>query len=177
MAGAMLTVVLVLWLVARWWRGRPRIAEGQADPLAVALHAFSALERLGLPDAGERGRYVALVIEIVRTYLARRLPAASLSHTSAEVLEMVRDDPRLPIERLRHLLADSDLVKFAHRQVSTDQARMFAAAARALVTEIDQQLREAPPAAPASPRSPTHRPSDPAPRASGGRPRADGQAA
>ena len=176
-AGAILAALLVLWLLGGWWRRRPRIAEGQADPLAVAERAFSALDRLGLPDAGERGRYVALVVEIVRAYLARRLPEASLAHTSAEVLEMVRDDPRLPIERLRHLLVNSDLVKFAHRQVSPDQARTFAAEARALVTEIDRQLRETPPAAPASPRSPTHRPSGPAPRSSGGRARADGQAA
>jgi hypothetical protein len=176
-AGIMLTGLLVAWLLGRWWRRRPPITEGPADPLAVALRAFSALDRLGLPDAGERGRYVALVIEIVRAYLARRLPAASVSHSSAEVLEMVRDDPRLPTERLRHLLLDSDLVKFARRQVSPDQAQTFAAEARTLVTEMDRQLRETPPTAPASPRSPTQRPSGPAPRPSGGRPRADGQAA
>jgi hypothetical protein len=177
LAGSILAVLLALWLLGRWWRRRPRIIEGQADPLAVALQALSALDRLGLPDAGERGRYAALAVEIVRAYLARRLPEASLAHTSAEVLEMVRDDPRLPTERLRQLLVDSDLVKFAHRPVSPDQARTFAAEARALVTEIDRQLRETPLTAPASPRSPTYRPSGPAPRASGGRARADGQAA
>ena len=51
----------------------------------------SASRRLRLLDAGERGRYVALMIEVLRDYLAARYAAASLSLTSTELQRAVRD--------------------------------------------------------------------------------------
>ena len=42
------------------------------DPFAHAKAEFQRIEALGLLDAGERGRYVALMIDVLRDYLAAR---------------------------------------------------------------------------------------------------------
>ena len=57
------------------------------DPYQDALTELERIERLGLIDAGERGRYVALVTQVVRDYLAGRIPAAALSLTTLELIE------------------------------------------------------------------------------------------
>lgn len=153
-AATILLGALALWLAVRVWRHRSAAPGRPSDPLSLALAELSRLDRLGLIEAGERGRYVALVAEVVRTYVSRRFPEASVAHTSGEALEVVSGDPRVPGERLRRLLGQSDLVKFAHREVTHDQARGVAAEAREVIAEIDQRLRAAPPSPPATPPRP-----------------------
>ncbi len=78
-AAAALVALLLLWLIARWWRRRPGTMPPGADPFAEAMRGFEALDRLGLLDAGEPGRYIALATDITRTYLVRRLAPASMA--------------------------------------------------------------------------------------------------
>ena len=103
-----------------------------------AEREFERVEALGLIDAGERGRYVALVVEILRDYLARREPDGASSLTSTELLHALRRSRRVPVAKLAPILAEADLVKFARRPVSAERARAIGAEARAIVREAQQ---------------------------------------
>lgn len=142
-----LALLVIAALAALWWawhRRRRTVAPTLRAPLDVyarAMHEFDRLQRLALADVGERGRAVALAVEILRTYLAARVPAAVLSSTSAELLQAIGSDARVPRERLAALLGDADIIKFAHRAVTPASARELQDEARALVDSIEQAER------------------------------------
>jgi|HubBroStandDraft_6_1064221.scaffolds.fasta_scaffold84155_2 hypothetical protein len=139
--GALLILVLLLWwLVAR---SRRRTGPGaKRDPYEDALRELDQIERLGLIDAGERGRYVALVTQVVRDYLAGRIATASLSLTTMELVEALRADARVPLERLQGVLEESDQVKFARARVSAERAVAVASDARQVVEETDTAVKK-----------------------------------
>ncbi|GEM_PF-354266 len=148
-----LGTVLFLWLLVRWWRRRPRAEAPSADPFADATREFGTLDRIGLLDAGEPGRYVALAIDITRTYLVRRLAPESMAFTSAELIAAVAEDRRIPQARLRGLLAKSDRVKFARQLLSVEEAKAMGTDARRLVEEVEQRVAAAAAAAAAAART------------------------
>jgi hypothetical protein len=107
------------------------------DVYQRALHDFERLQRLALADVGERGRAVALALEIVRTYVSARVPTALLSRTSAELLTAVARDARIPSDRLAALLDEADGIKFAARAVTSVRAIALQQEARAVVEAIE----------------------------------------
>ena len=142
-AVAALLLALLLW----WWfrRRRGDGAGGTAvDPYAFAEKEFARIEALGLIESGERERFVALMVEVVRDFLARRVPAATESLTSTELARALRSDPTVPLARLEPLLAESDLVKFARAPVSPERARKIGEDARAIVREVDKSKKAQP---------------------------------
>src|SRR4029077_18027233 len=95
-------------------RRKPPPAIGiPVDPYERAEQEFARVEKLGLVEAGERGRYVALMVEVLRDYLAARYPSANLALTSTELVAVLRGERAIPYERVRRLLEEADLVKFA----------------------------------------------------------------
>lgn len=137
-----LLVLAALGLLWWMWRRRRRVkpvalSAALLEPFARAQYEFDRLERLGLAEAGEAGRFVALSLDVLRWYLAARLPVAALSLTSAELIEALGDDPRVPRDQLRSLLADTDGIKFAARLVSPKRARELAAGARSIIEFIE----------------------------------------
>jgi hypothetical protein len=171
-AVAVLAPLLLLWLIARWWRRRPGHDVPGTDPYTVGMRDFEALDGLGLLDAGEPGRYIALATGITRTYLVRRLAPASMAFTSAELEAALADDRRVPHARLDVLLAESDRVKFARDALSAAEARALGADARRMLEEVEQRViaaetaaaaavaANAGPASPPAPGPPGHRSSD-----------------
>jgi hypothetical protein len=134
-----LAALLVGWLLWRWLQRRRATAPMEAiDPFTFAEREFERVEALGLVEAGERGRYVALVVEVLREYLARRSPDAAASLTSTELLHALRRDGRVPSARLAPILAEADLVKFARRPVNADRAKAIGAEARAIVRDVQR---------------------------------------
>lgn len=130
-AAAVLALLLLLWW---WWRRRRKpTAVEELDPYKRAIAGFERIEALGLIDAGERGRYVTLTVEVLRDYLAARYAQASLSLTSTELSRSVRELPHVPSDRLTRLLTEADLIKFARRPVSGDRAREIGRDARTIV--------------------------------------------
>jgi hypothetical protein len=111
------------------------------DPFERAVAEFQRIEGIGLLDAGERGRYVSLMIEVVRDYLSARYAEAALSLTSMELQHIVRPLPHVPTERLTRVLTDADLIKFARRAVSTERAREIGREARIVVNEEHKAAR------------------------------------
>ena len=128
---------LLWWLLQRRRQRAGPVARAALDPYTRAGHDFERLDRLALADAGEHGRYVALAVEVLRTYLAARLHSAALSLTSAELIDAIGDDERVPRDRLLSLLADGDGIKFARRMVSGSRARELAGEARAVVDHVE----------------------------------------
>lgn len=134
---AILAAMGIIGLFWWWWRRRrKRGATESDDPFADAEEEFERVERLGLVEAGERGRYVALMVEVLRSYLARRIPEAPPSLTTSELLVAVRESRTVPVNRLALLLADADLVKFARRATTAERARELGTEARAIVGAV-----------------------------------------
>lgn len=132
LAAAIIAIGLLVW----WWlrRRRKPPAAVAVDPYARAVAEFQRIEALGLLEAGERGRYVTLMIEVLRDYLAARYAAeAALSLTSTELQRSVMHLPHVPQDRLTRVLTEADLIKFARRAVSTDRARELGREARSIV--------------------------------------------
>ena len=135
-AAALLAMLLWAWLRRR----RRRPAPPAEDPLVVAEREFARVEALRLIEAGERGRHVALMVDVLRDYLAARYPAAPLALTSSELTRALHRDSTLPLERVSRLLDEADLVKFARRPVTRDQAAELGRECRALVRAADAAL-------------------------------------
>jgi hypothetical protein len=141
---AILAALGIIGLFWWWWYRRRKRRRGPADdPFAEAEAEFERVERIGLVEAGERGRYVALMVEVLRTYLARRIPDAHPSLTTSELLVAVRDHPTVPVNRLALVLADADLVKFARRATTAERARELGTEARGIVKAVHDAELEA----------------------------------
>ena len=134
----LLAVLLAAGIFWWWWRRRRRRAQAAipVDPYDLAEREFARIEALGLLEAGERGRFVALMVEVMRDYLASRVATAHPSLTSSELIEVMRSAPAVPVERLTPVLSEADLIKFARRPVSAERAREIAREARAIVKDI-----------------------------------------
>jgi hypothetical protein len=156
---AILAALGIIGLFWWWWYRRRKRRRGPVeDPFAEAEDEFDRVERLGLVEAGERGRYVALMVEVLRTYLARRIPQAHPSLTTSELLVAVREHPTVPVNRLALVLADADLVKFARRATTAERARELGAEARGIVAAVhDAELRAAEAAKEAAAETPRER--------------------
>ncbi|HEY2162621.1 MAG TPA: BatA domain-containing protein [Gemmatimonadaceae bacterium] len=152
LAAVAVGLILLYW----WWKRRRRRATpiSAVDPFKQAEADFERIERLALLEAGERGRYVTLVIEVLRDYLAARHTRATLSLTSTELQRTARELPTVPEGRLTRVLTDADLIKFARRAVSTDRAKDLGREARAIVAVEHAAMPAETPATP-SPSTPT----------------------
>lgn len=132
---ALLLAAVAIGLGIWWWmrrRRRPRPVV-VVDPYARAIREFNRIDAMGLVDAGERTRFVALLVEVLRDYLAARYPDASLALTSRELMGLVRKHPNVPQEQLARVLHESDLAKFAGWTLTDPQARDLAKLARGVV--------------------------------------------
>lgn len=134
---ALIAAVVVIALLLWWWlrRRRKSVVIPVVDPYIRAQSEFQRVESLGLLEAGERGRYVTLMIEILRDYLAARYAEASLALTSTELQRSLRGTPYVPKDRLMRVLTEADLIKFARRPVGTDRARELGREAQAIVAD------------------------------------------
>jgi hypothetical protein len=137
-AAVVVVVLLLLWWLLRRRRKVKRTAVASLDIYSRAMHDFARLERLALADSGERGRFVALAVEVLRTYLAARIPQATMSKTSSELVIAVREDTRVPVTRLAPLLGEADAIKFARLPIDAPRARQLGMEARTVVEEIEK---------------------------------------
>ena len=136
---ALLAAAIIGLLIWWWWRWRkrprPQLVE---DPFDRAEREFAALAALGLPEAGEPGRHVALAIEVVRDYLSGRVADADPSYTSGELTRALAARRELPLDALGRLLLEADLVKFARRPVTAERAHAFAGESHEVVRAVER---------------------------------------
>lgn len=131
--------LLVYWL----WRRRRQQPKVLESPYVIAEREFDRIEALGLLDAGERVRHVALMVEVLRDYLAAVVKGASNSQTSSELTAAMRRAGVGVSARTGALLSEVDLVKFARRSVTADRGDSFGKEARAIVGAIHQATTQA----------------------------------
>lgn len=139
-AGALLLILLALWLLRRRLRRAPRVAHPGTGALVHAKRNFARIDELALIDAGERGRYVALHVDVLREYLAARIPEAARSLTSTELLAALRAEAPVPLARLVPVLAAADLIKYADSPVGASHARELASEARGIVDSVEEAV-------------------------------------
>ncbi len=138
-------LALLLALFAWWlWRKLRRRDQG-LPPFDRAEREFERIEALHLPEHDEGARHVALMTDVLREYLAARIPEASSSHTGWELLRAMRiaevgawDAPMQA--RGEKLFARADLAKFAAVRIPADEARPSGTEARALVGETERRI-------------------------------------
>ena len=140
-AAAVAIGVLIWWWLRRRRRPAPVIA---VDPYVRAQREFNRLETMGLVDAGERTRFVALAVEVLRDYLAARYDEASLALTSRELVGALRRRTTVSHEQLMRVLHEADLAKFAGFGLTEDRARSLARDARGIVEQEHQASQPAP---------------------------------
>jgi hypothetical protein len=138
--GGLLLVALLLWMLRRRLRRRPMASHSGKGAHADAQRDFARIEELDLLAAGERGRYVALHIDVLREYLAARIPEAALSLTSTELLAVLSKDAPVPLPRLVPVLAAADLIKYADRPVTDARARELASETRGIVESTEEAV-------------------------------------
>jgi len=139
---AAIIIGLLIWWLFRRRKKPPKVIT--IDAFTRAQADFQRIEALRLLDAGERGRYVTLMIEVLRDYLAARYVEARLSLTSTELHRSLSAAPNVPDDRLARLLNDVDLIKFARRPVSGDRARDLGREARAIVADEHKASKPTP---------------------------------
>jgi hypothetical protein len=140
---AALVALALIGFFIWWWRrrrarGRPALVP---DPFKVAEEEFARVEALGLLEAGERGRFVALMVEVLRHYQSARVDGAWPSLTSTELVALVKRTRHVPVDRLAAVLAESDMIKFARRTVTTERARELAHEVRTIVRDVDASVK------------------------------------
>jgi hypothetical protein len=107
-------------------------------PWEVALEKLDEVRHAGLLDAHRDAEYFDRVSDAVRGYLGARFGFDGLESTSDEILAALKKQaggfvrldtaselnapaPGIPLDEVRHFLAECDLVKFANLKPSPDQ--------------------------------------------------------
>jgi hypothetical protein len=132
-----------------WWRRRRRTRRRKAPPptaLAVAQSALARVDALGVLEAGEPSRHIALHADVLRGYLSARADAASRSHTNTELVTAIRGYG-LPNDRIALVLQEADQVQFARRPVSVERARDYAKEIQGILEACEEHFARSIPAA------------------------------
>jgi hypothetical protein len=127
---------VLLWWAWRRYRNRPR---PPVDPYLRAQQEFARIEARRLLEDGESGQYLAAMVDVVREYLAARVPGVRRSDTSSELLRAMQ--PRQgPEAELPRLLERADLVKFARADSTLEEARQAGLTLRAIVDKVEARI-------------------------------------
>ena len=137
--GALLAAAIalvLLWWAWRRWRNRPR---PPIDPYVHAQEEFARIEARKLLEKDEPEQYVTAMVDVVRDYLAARVPGVRRSNTSNELLHAMR--PRDGVEtELPQMLERADLVKFARGEVAHDDAARTGLLSKEIVDHVEARL-------------------------------------
>ncbi|HEX6576179.1 MAG TPA: hypothetical protein VF042_14525 [Gemmatimonadaceae bacterium] len=133
---ATVLAALGLWRLWIWYRRR---RSAPLDPYAAAQREFARIEAMNLVAAGEGDRYAAMMSDVMRAYLARRVPEIERSHTSSELIA-ASGRIHSVASGLGELLWKTDLIKFAHATVAPDEATQLGRSSRDIVESVENHL-------------------------------------
>ena len=136
LALALMAAALGLWRLWIWYRRR---RNAPLDPYEAAQREFARIEAMNLLQSGEGELHAALMSDVMREYLAQRVPEIERSHTSSELLAASgRIHPA--VSGLGELLWRTDLIKFARIGVPTEEAEKLGASARTTVENVEEHF-------------------------------------
>jgi len=133
---AALVLAGLIWRMWIWYRRRVPAKE---SPFVCAQRDFARIESLHLSEHGEAEKHVTLMTDVMRRYLAARVPGIESSHTSSEIMARAGDLHRAA-PSLGELLWQTDLIKFARRGAMPNDAQNLGQSARAVVASVEDQL-------------------------------------
>lgn len=134
LAAAILTVLL--WWLWRRYRNRPK---PPIDAYVKAQRDFAAIEGRRLIEHQRAPEYLVEVVDVVREYLAARIPGVRRSNTTFELLRTM--NPRDGVEaELPRWLDEADMVKFARGEVTPDEALQAGRSLKAIVDHVEARV-------------------------------------
>jgi hypothetical protein len=134
---AAIAAAFIAWRIWVWYRNRKN---APLDPFAAAEREFARIEEMRLVESGETERHAALMSDVMRRYLAARVPEIEASHTSSEMLA-AGGKIHAQASGLGELLWRTDLVKFAGLRIDASEARRLATESREVVRRVEEYLR------------------------------------
>lgn len=134
-----------------WWRWRSREVEtANEEEVESAYETASAqLQRLERRNPSGREAAKAFYVDLtqaLRVYLARRVGIRALEQTTAEVVAALRRRPEVregTVQRLRAVLTQADLVKFADAQPPPAESQSVLEEAREVLDVLEATQRRA----------------------------------
>lgn len=139
LAIALALAELLWWVYKRYRAGK----NAPRDPYEVALQEFERVEVLQLTEKGEPEKHALFMAEAMRVYLSAKVPGAHISNTPRQLIENVLA-ANVGDERVREILAESELLKFARALTSPEAATQLGLNARAIVDLVEEQLKPKP---------------------------------
>lgn len=133
---AALVAAGLLWRLWIWYRRR---RNAPLDPFSAAEREFARIEAMHLIESGEGERHAAMMSDVMREYLAARVPEIERSFTSSELLASA-GRIHAAARGLGELLWRTDLIKFANTRVDGDESERLGIAARAIVKAVEDHL-------------------------------------
>ena len=132
---ALAIAIIVGWWIWRRYRNRPK---PPIDPYVRAQQEFERIESSRLLET-DPPEYVAALTDVVREYLAARVPGVRRSNTSGELIRAM--GPRDGVEaELPDILVRADLIKFAQGDIAADEARTAGDKLKAVVDHVEARL-------------------------------------
>lgn len=133
---AAIAALALAWWAWRRYRNRPK---PPIDAYVRAQQEFARIEARRLLETGEAEEYFAAIVDVVREYLAARVPGVRRSDTTSELLRAMK--PRDGVEsELPRLLDRADMVKFARADMAQPEAREAGAQLRAIVDHVEARV-------------------------------------
>ncbi|HVF38428.1 MAG TPA: hypothetical protein VM939_00920 [Gemmatimonadaceae bacterium] len=133
---AAVALAAILWWIWRWYRRRAALP---LDPFVAAKREFDRIEAMRLAETGEPERHAAHMADVMRRYLAARVPSIEISHTSSEIMGAAgRIHTVAP--GLGELLWQTDLIKFAQRGIAPGDALQLGTSARGIVDAVESHF-------------------------------------
>jgi hypothetical protein len=148
---ALAAIPVAVVLLRRRRRAEEELAAPR-PPHELAVEDLLALEREDLLATGQYERFYTRLSFILRRYLGGRFLFYALEQTSSEILDTLKnmDLSHADHERVRRLLLESDLVKFARREPDLDDRNSAISRVRDLVETTRERPAEPGPAAEAA---------------------------
>ena len=128
--------LVLLWWAWRRWRNRPR---PPIDAYVRAQQEFARIDARKLLDKDEAEDHVAAMIDVLREYLAARVPGVRRSNTTTELLLAMRPADGVEAE-LPGILDHADMVKFARASVNRDEAARIGVLAKEIVDHVEARV-------------------------------------
>jgi len=132
---ALAIAIVVGWWIWRRYRNRPK---PPIDPYVRAQQEFERIESSRLLET-DPPEYVAAMTDVVREYLAARVPGVRRSNTSGELIRAMGTRDGVEAE-LPDILARADLIKFAQGDIGAEEARMAGVKLKAVVDHVEARL-------------------------------------
>lgn len=150
---ALLLIGLILYFVLRKKKEiEEKIIVPALPPFEEAIQKLHELDEKLLWQNNQVKEYYSELTEIVRAYIERELKVPALESTTDELIETLTDfndsksisTTKETIKKLRGLLREADLVKFAKSKPISDQIEANRKEAEEVVTELKPETIKAP---------------------------------